>query len=392
MKILFVLGFPNPFPGAAWTRIGFFTKDWSKKGHPVEVLGTFSYKTLQKRGSRKFSKVSIFNLIFHMDLNHPLVFALNSVISFIVSTLFLLTKKPNVTIISVPSGDAGLGALIACKLLKVKCVVDYRDEWEDYITSITNHKTERLFYSVIKKLATSLYAENQLVIAVTPNSMEALKERGLTNVKLIPNGADVKTFRPLSIRKKSKVFTMFYSGGVGGYYRLDIVVKSMRKLVDKELNHIKLIVAGKGEIEKVLTLALKLGIPSNVEYIGAINDKAKLAYLLAEADLGLIPYDDNPLWKNATPAKFYEYCACGIPVVATVYNDSTLATLIRKYRIGLTSPPMDEEKLAGAIYRIYKDKSFREAAGKRARLLIEKKFDRNQIAENFLKLIESLSM
>jgi colanic acid biosynthesis glycosyl transferase WcaI len=390
LKILFFLGFPNPFPGAAWTRIGFFAKDWSKKGHSVEVLGTFSYKTLQKRGLWKFSKVSIFNLIFHMDLNHPLVFTLNSIISFIVSTLFLLSKRPNVTIVSVPSGDAGLGALIACKLLKVKCAVDYRDEWEDYITSLTNHKIERLFYSVMKKPAAFLYGESQLVIAVTPNSMKALKKRGLTNVKLIPNGADIKTFKPLSIRKKSKIFTMFYSGGVGGYYRLDIVVKSMRKLVDKKLNHIRLIVAGKGEIEKVLTLAFELGIPSNVEYIGAINDKAKLAYLLAEADVGLIPYDDNPLWKNATPAKFYEYCACGIPVVATVYNDSTLATLIRKYRIGLTSPPLDEEKLAEAIYRIYKDKSFREAAGKRARLLIEEKFDRNKIAEEFLRSVKVL--
>ncbi|MFX0204205.1 MAG: glycosyltransferase, partial [Candidatus Hodarchaeota archaeon] len=99
-------------------------------------------------------------------------------------------------------------------------------------------------------------------------------------------------------------------------------------------------------------------------------------------------YDGNPLWKNSLPAKFFEYCACGIPVVATVYEDSILATFIREYGIGMTSPPMDEEKLAEAIYQLYKNESFREAAGKRARALIKEKFDRNKIAKDFLDLVK----
>jgi glycosyltransferase involved in cell wall biosynthesis len=121
-----------------------------------------------------------------------------------------------------------------------------------------------------------------------------------------------------------------------------------------------------------------------------VNDKAKLASLIAEADVGLIPYDDSPLWKNSLPAKFFEYCACGIPVIATVYEDSLLATLIKQHQIGLIVPSMDQEKLAEAIYWIYGNKSFREAAGKRARKLVEERFDRNKIADEFLKLIESV--
>jgi colanic acid biosynthesis glycosyl transferase WcaI len=219
--------------------------------------------------------------------------------------------------------------------------------------------------------------------------MEALKQRGLNNVKLITNGADAKTFKPLSKGKKNKSFTMFYSGGIGGYYRLDVAVKSMKKLTDKGLNDIKLVIAGAGEIEELLKLARELGISSEIEYKGVIDDKAKLARLIAESDVGLIPYDDNPLWKNPLPAKFYEYCACGMPVIATVYDDSLLAMYIRKYGIGVTSPPMDKKKLAEAIYWIYKNKSFREAAGKKARALIEEKFDRNKIAEESLNLLKA---
>jgi len=390
MKILFFLGCPNPFPGAAWTRIGFFADQWSRSGHSIEVLGTFSYKSLKKRGARKFGKVNIFNLIFNMGVNHPLVFILNSLVSFIISIIFLLVRRPDIAIISVPTGDTGIGAMIACKLLGVGYVIDYRDEWEDYAISLANNRAGKLFYSAVRKFTTILYASGRVIAAVTPNSEKALIKRGLRNITLVTNGADIQTFKPLNIRKKGEDFTIFYSGGIGGYYRLDIVVKALKKLVDKGLNNINLVIAGAGEIQKLLNLAEKLGLSNHIKYVGSINEKAKLASLIAMANAGIVPYDDNPLWKNSIPAKFYEYCACGLPIIATVYKDSHLQELIEKYKIGVTSPPLDEEKLADAIYWLYKNRPLREAAGKRARRLIEEKFDRNKIAEEYLNLIEAV--
>ena len=182
-------------------------------------------------------------------------------------------------------------------------------------------------------------------------------------------------------------FIIVYSGGIGGYYRLDVVVKAVKKLVDKGLNNVRILIAGDGEISKILSLARKLGISSHIKYLGSINDKEELAKLIATSDAGIIPYDDNPLWKNSIPAKFYEYCSCGLPVIATVHNGSYLEELIKEHEIGVTSPPLDEEKLASAIYWLYKNKSFREAARIKARWLIEEKFDRNKIAEKYLNLI-----
>ena len=393
MRILFVLGFPNPFPGAAWTRMGFFAKDWSKKGHSIEVLGTFSYTTLQIKGVRKIGRVNIFNLIFNMGLIHPLIFTLNSIISFIVSTFFLLAKKPDVTIVSVPTCDAGLGTIMACKLLKVKCVVDYRDEWEDYTITLSNRKVEKLLYSIIRKLAAHLYAKSQLVVAVTPNFAASLKLRGVTNVRLVWNGADITVFKPYAKnigRKKLALndtdFIIAYSGLIGGYYKLDIVIRALAKL-HNQTKSIKLMIIGDGpDLPPVLGLSKKLGLRDKVLYLGVKNDKNEIAEILSAGDVGIIP---GLYTKGQLPAKFFEYCACEIPVIATVCEDSLLAKFINEFEIGITSSPMDEEKLAEAIYRIYKNKSFKEAAGKRARLLIKEKFDRNKIAEKFLKLIES---
>lgn len=386
MKVLFFLGYPNPFPGAAWTRIGFLTEAWSKKGHSIDVLGTFSFNTLQKRGVKKIGDAKIFNIVFKLRRSNPAIFVLNSIISLISSFTFLLFKKPNVTIVSVPAGDVGLGAMMACKLLKFRYVIDYRDEWEDYTLSLTNTKMDKVLYSIIRKITTSLYAKSYLIVTVTINLMEALRKRGLNNVKLVQNGADVKTFKPIITMREN--FTIIYTGVFGRYYKLDVVVKSLKKLVDWGIVNVEFVIAGFGDIDKVRNLATRLDISNKIKYEGMIDDKAELANIIAKADIGLIPYDNNPLWKNALPAKFFEYCACGVPVIASVYEDSILAELIKENEVGLTVPPMDEDKLADAIYWMYKNESNRKAMSKRARLLIEKKFDRNKIADELLDLVK----
>lgn len=341
MKILFVLGFPNPFAGAAWTRVGFFTEYCSKQGHDVAVLGTFTASTLKERGAVTSGRVNIFNLIPNVDLNHPIIFSLNNLASFLVSVFFLIVKRPTIAVISVPGRGVEVGAISACMVVGCRYIIDYRDEWEDYAVSTINSKGGKAFYSMVKRFAGFLYSKSQLLITVTSNFKVALEQRGLANVKLVSNGADINTFKPLST-KPSGQFKLFYSGGIGLYYKLDVVLKALKRFVDKGANDAVLIVAGGGEVDALLSMASKLGVSKNINYQGVIREKIELANLIAKADVGLIPYDDNPLWKNSLPAKFFEYCACGIPIIATAYEDSLLAKFVKEYEIGIISPPMNE--------------------------------------------------
>jgi glycosyltransferase involved in cell wall biosynthesis len=90
------------------------------------------------------------------------------------------------------------------------------------------------------------------------------------------------------------------------------------------------------------------------------------------------------------PVKFFEYGACGIPVVAIASDDSELANLIHENNVGIVCKPHDIKGLFEALKRMHVDESFRENAGERARLLISEHFDRNKIKENFLNLIQKL--
>ena len=67
--------------------------------------------------------------------------------------------------------------------------------------------------------------------------------------------------------------------------------------------------------------------------MGTIHDNEKLSKLIALSDIGLVPYDDNPLWRNSLPAKFFEYCACGVPIIATISKNSVLSNIITKRKV-----------------------------------------------------------
>jgi len=398
MKILFVLAHPIPSPSAAWRRVSFFAEFFKKKCNKVFISGAVNIPPFRAVANVEKGKgIPLLKTTFTLPFWwNPLISLLNAIIHFVCLTPLFLMLRPKAVIVSVPPTEPCIGLFLTSRLAGCKFIVDYRDESEDYLISISKNKLSRIAFQFNKSLMSALYKKSDLITTVTPNFVDSLKSRGVTNVRLIPNGADVTVFKRYDkniIRRKLELgdndFIIVYSGGIGGYYRLDVVVKAVKKLVDKSLNDVRLLIAGDGEISKILNLARKLNISSRIKYLGSINDREELAKLIATSDAGIIPYDDNPLWKNSVPAKFYEYCACGIPVIATVHNDSYLEELIKKHEIGVTSPPLDEEKLANAIYWLYKNKSFREAAGKRARQLIEEKFDRNKMAEEYLNLIET---
>jgi hypothetical protein len=63
LKILFFLGSANPFPGAGWTRVGFFAEHLKDRGCDVAVIGIFSPKSLRMAGFKRWKEIPIYNVI-----------------------------------------------------------------------------------------------------------------------------------------------------------------------------------------------------------------------------------------------------------------------------------------------------------------------------------------
>jgi glycosyltransferase involved in cell wall biosynthesis len=384
MRLAFIIGLPVPYPGAAWTRIESFVNSSIDAGHQVLVICTEKRKSLPYLVDTSFKAKGVLNI---------LTFFTNSLTT-------LIRYRPDLVIISVPPGIHALGASLACYTLRKKTVFDYRDQWEDYLINKTANKIKKTLYKILKTLMTFFYSKAALTLTVTTPFVEYLLKRGIKNVYLLPNGADTSLFKPVSdkvpLRAKYGLenddFLLVYGGYIGKYYRLDICIKALAKFLETNPSRkVKLMLIGEGEdLEKVFELSKMLKVEKNAIYMGVKYDKRELAELIALSDVGLIPYDKNPLWRNALPAKFFEYSSCGIPTIATVQGQSILAKLIEGEKIGIHMEPENEEELANAIYMLSSDKHFLKEASRRARELIEKEFDRAKISRNFLNLMESV--
>jgi glycosyltransferase involved in cell wall biosynthesis len=412
MKILFFLHYPNPFPGAGWIRIEFFAHHFKKKGSEVAIAGAFSLSTIKKFGSKRMNGIKIINIIPTVMISNILSLAFNIISSFFASLVSLLLTRPETVVISVPNGEAAFGSYIAIKLFRVKRVVfDYRDEWEDYIINRVKSRIYKKAYRYLKNLMTNCYINSDLVITTTDRFARKLTSRGVRNVVVVSNGADTNIFRPRdkaisrkSIHLNEYDFILVYSGSGASYYRLDVLVRAMRRIANK-VDNMKLLIVGEGStINEALDLSKQIDLSSMILYLGNKTDKIELAKIYSASDIGIVPYDANPLWKNSIPVKALEYLACGLPIIATVYDDSVLGKLISENNVGVIAKPEDADSLAQAIEAMY-DCHYRNKLGnnvgerndqrsvtqiqENAVRLIRKKFDRNEIAEQLLILLKN---
>ncbi len=396
MRVLFFLGFPNPFPGAAWTRVGFFSTYLAERGHRVDVAGIFSPRA-GRRGFSRWRGIGLWNIcpVFSVDSIPSRI--LNIPLAFLALVPLLLAKRPDVVVISVPTGGPAIGAYFAARFTARRVVIDYRDEWEDYDVGRTPPGPRRRAYERLRDLMSQIYRRSDLVLTVTEALAQGLRSRGVGGVKVLTNGADTAVFKPLDrVKARDKLrisqdsFVLIYSGAIR-YYRFDVVLRAMAQLGSDFRDGSRLVLVGQGpDLPRVRDISQELGLADALVHLEATDDHSELAEILSSADVGLVPYDDNPLWRNSLPAKFYEYCACGLPVIATVYDDALLARLVKEYGIGLTVPPLDEGRLSRAMALLRVDAEGRRAMGERARKMVVERFDRRAVAQAFLEDLEAL--
>jgi len=394
-RFLFVIGFTCPFPGAGWWRLLNFAKQFQQMGHKCYVLSSFSPRSINCPKVLKKEEVYIYNVLPSIMLNNPFFIIFNNVLAFIVSIPFFLLTKPDIVIISIPPADQLFSTFILSRYMQCKFVIDYRDEFEDYLEMQT--EKWRFFYRFLKRLLTYFYRKATIVVPVTPSVAKSLMKRGIYNVKVIHDGVDTTIFRPYV---KSKVraefnipqesFVIAYLGNIYKPYRVDLVIRALKKLNHENAKQkYMLILMGGGDVQSISNLARELGISVSVKYFGVIKNPAKIAKILSSADCGIIPYDDNPLWQKTYSTKLFEYCAVGLPVIGTVHENSALASIIKTNKLGLVAPPLDIEKLTMVLETLSSNKKLRVKMGLNAQYF-SRKYDKKKLAMNLLKTISSI--
>jgi glycosyltransferase involved in cell wall biosynthesis len=219
---------------------------------------------------------------------------------------------------------AGTAVIHAAKKYDVPVIFDLKDWFPD---SAAAYFKNRLLQNIVRKSVWKITRKNlnecDRITTVSPSLVEKLKGLGFSS-DLITNGVDINIFQPMDGRKTRKQlgigdedFVIGFCGSVERWYAIDEMIRTLPVLIQYR-PETKMLVVGDSLFTDYLSalykLAKDLGISDHVIFTGT-KPYRELPRYIAVMDACTIPLSP-PQWSNiALPNKYFEYSACGKPIV-----------------------------------------------------------------------------
>jgi glycosyltransferase involved in cell wall biosynthesis len=194
------------------------------------------------------------------------------------------------------------------------------------------------------------------VITVSDAWRDRLVSRGVApeRCSVVMNVADDRVFGPRPRRPATAPgFRLIYHGQLTHRYGLDLAIRAVDALRD-EIPGLHLTIHGRGDaVDELAALIRERALESVVELSTDSVPAEELPDMIADADLGVVPYRDDVFTDGIVPTKLMEYAAVGIPCVAarttaiSTYFTSTMTELFT---------PGDVDDLAAKIRELHADR------------------------------------
>ena len=190
-------------------------------------------------------------------------------------------------------------------------------------------------------------------------------------VTVIPNGVSPSDFSPSPLPEREERFpVILYIGTLADWQGLDIVIKSLPKILEQRNVRLQIVGRGRSRQRKALSKQIrKAGLEGSVSIQSPVPHHDVPA-LIAEADICVAPLglNDRNVTQGACPIKVLEYMAASRPLVAS--NMPIVRELVREDVDALLFSPNDPEDLARQVLVLLNDvelsRRLAESAAERA--------------------------
>jgi phosphatidyl-myo-inositol dimannoside synthase len=219
---------------------------------------------------------------------------------------------------------AGTAVIQAGKKYGIPILFDLKDWFPDSAAAYFNNS---LLQGLVRKSVWAITRYNlsrcDQITTVSPSLVEKLKELGFS-ADLITNGVDTDLFRPMDgqdtrreLGIRDDEFVIGFSGSIERWYALDDMIRALPEILHMNPATRLLIIGGSlfTNYEKELrALAQDLGVSERVIFTGT-KPYSELPRYISCMDACTIPLSP-PQWGDiALPNKFFEYSACGKPII-----------------------------------------------------------------------------
>lgn len=258
--------------------------------------------------------------LLHYTLNAPFQYAVFK----------RILKEAGIDVVVAAHIFAGAAVIKAAKKYGVPVVFDLKDWFPDSAAAYYKNKALKwILREGVWRITKHNLDRSDRITTVSPSLVERLKKFGY-EAKLITNGVDTDIFKPMDSREGKRMlglddrcFVIGYVGSIERWYALDEVINAFPEILNYRENAKLMIVGGSlfTDYESYLKkLARQRAMEEMVIFTGLVEYKNLPEYISA-MDVCLIPLSP-PAWVNiAMPNKFFEYSACGKPILSTPIPD-----------------------------------------------------------------------
>jgi glycosyltransferase involved in cell wall biosynthesis len=370
-------------------RVMRYAEALAKRGDDVDVIA------LREKGQPDFDVVrgvNVYRIQERVRDESGKLDYLYRICKFVVKSTSFLTRKhwknpyQLIHVHSVP--DFEVFATVLAKLKGAKIILDIHDIVPElYVSKFGSRESGLLFKSLVgvERLSTG-YADHVIIAnhIWEKRLIERSVEPGKCSVFL--NYPDHSLFYPQPRARTDDKIIMLYPGTLNWHQGLDIAVKALA-LVKDQLPRAELHIYGNGKARHDLEkLSESLGLNGRV----VIRDMVpidKVAEIMANADLGIVPKRNSAFGGEAFSTKILEFLTVGVPVIVSdtkidklYFNDD----VVRFFRSD------DEEDLASAIRDMAVNKDLRERMVEKAAKHAEK-FSWDRRKHEYFDLVDRLT-
>ena len=405
MKLLILTQYFPPEIGAPQNRLFELALRIQKEGIEVNALtampnyphmvvhkdykGTFSSSEMMQgiKVHRRWIYVSKKTGIIHRLLNY---------FSFVFTSLFagiFSVKKHDLILCESPPLFLGISAYIICKIRGSKLIFNVSDLWPESAEKL-GIVTNKSMLALATTLEEFLYKSSVLVTGQTQGIVQDISSR-FPNKKVywLPNGVDLTLFSPDEVQSdfrekhdfSNSDLLFFYAGILGIAQGLDVIVDAAKRIADK---NVKIVFLGEGPEKKRLKKRVESESISNVFFIDAIT-KAEMPAFVKAMDVSIVPLRRLDLFKGAIPSKIFENLAMKKPILLGVEGEAK-ELFIEEGKSGMFFTPENDEELAKCISEISSAPEIVLDFGENGRNYVDKKFNRNNIAQAFNEQLKEL--
>ena len=368
------------------------------KGHKVTIITSpISYLTgkpiKSESTDKEHDRVHIIRPKVYQALHRSFFHRILNFISFMFSSFSVGLKVEDVDLVwgTSPPIFQGLPAWGIARLNKVPFLFEVRDLWPAFAVAVGVLKNKLLIWAS-EQLENFLYRHADTVVVNSPGFIDHVESRCGRKVHLVPNGVDVRMFHPdddggdfRRVHQLENKFIVLYAGAHGISNDLGVLLKAAGLL--NEIDNIIFVLMGDGKEKANLQAQVEELALSNVKFIPPVP-KTSISHVLAASDVCVAILKPLEMYRTVYPNKVFDYMASGRPVILAI--DGVIREVVEAAQSGLFVNPGDPQGLASAIRDLYNHASKRKTMGRNGRKYVESYFNRIDLAEEFLNILNEM--